>query len=233
MLSRVGEAGSNPIKTEKDLGNRARELFRENKISVILVSSTNLDSIMEFYHALPREMGFVCDAYQAKVMLTAMSDKHRYYGKYNPKMINGKPRRLYIVGNMEGLGAEQNCYEANFSILFKKGFTMLARENNPMFRRILAKLPDPLIIYSKWKGYLDGKHASPAIQDFIKGHRMEKLHTSGHAYVETIAKLVRLTNPKTVIPMHTECADDFAKLPEFAEYKDRVRVLSDKEPYFF
>ena len=53
MLSRIGETNSNPIRTEADLGKRARELFRENKESVILVSSTNLDSIMEFYHALP------------------------------------------------------------------------------------------------------------------------------------------------------------------------------------
>ena len=42
---------------------------------------------------------------------------------------------------------------------------------------------------------------------------MEILHTSGHAYVETIEKLIRLTNPKTIIPMHTECADDFGKIP--------------------
>lgn len=233
MLSRVGETDSDPIRTEEELGRRARELFLKNKISVILVSSTNLDSIMEFYHALPCEMGFVCDAYQAKVMLTAMSDKGRYYDRYNPELTDGKPRRLYIVGNMEGLGEEQNCYEANFSVLIKKGFTLLVRENNPMFRNILAKLPDPLMIYSKWTGYLEGKHASPAIQELIKGHRMEKLHTSGHAYVETIAKLIKLTNPKTIIPMHTECADDFAKLPEFSEFNDRVRVLSDMEPYYF
>lgn len=72
MLSRMDEAGRNPIRTEADLGRRARELFRANKESVILVSSTNLDSIMEFYHALPWGMDFVCDAYQAKLMLTQM-----------------------------------------------------------------------------------------------------------------------------------------------------------------
>lgn len=233
MLSRTAEAYNNPLKTENDLGKRARELFRENKQSVILVSSTNLDRIMEFYHALPWGMEFVCDAYQAKLMLAAMEDKGKYYRKYRPEMIHGKPRQLYIVGDMEGLGAEQNCKEAKFSILKNKGFTMLARENVPMFKRILAKLSDPLIIYSKWVGYLKGKHANPKIKDFIGNRRMEILHTSGHAYVETIAKLIRMTNPKTIIPMHTECADDFAEITEFSEYRDRVRVLSDKEEFFF
>lgn len=62
---------------------------------------------------------------------------------------------------------------------------------------------------------------------------MEKLHTSGHAYVETIEKLIRLTNPKVIIPIHTECADAFGTMPTFAAYQDRVRVLRDGERYCF
>lgn len=234
MLSRIEEAKHNLIQTEKDLGKRAGELFRANKESVILVSSTNLDSIMEFYHALPWGMGFVCDAYQAKLMLAAMADKGKYYKKYRPEMIHGKPRRLYIVGDdMEGLGAKENCCKADFSILQRKGFTMLARESNPRFQKIMAHFQDPIIIYSKWTGYLDGKHADPRVIDFIGNHRMEKLHTSGHAYVETIQKLIHLTNPKVIIPMHTECAETFGKMPAFAAYQDRVMVLHDGEEYVF
>lgn len=233
MLSRIDEMKQNPIRTENDLGKRARELFEANHESVILVSSTNLDSIMEFYHALPWGMDFVCDAYQAKLMLTAMADKGKYYAKYKPEMIHGKPRRLYIVGDLEGLGAAQNCYKADFSILKGKGFTMLARENKSMFQKIMKYFSDPLIIYSKWKGYLAGEHADPAVKEFIGNHRMEMLHTSGHAYVETIEKLIRLTNPKVIIPMHTECAKEFAKVPEFAPYQKRVRVVEDGEGYWF
>lgn len=139
MLSRIDEAKHNIVRTENDLGKRAAELFRENKQSVILVFSTNLDSIMELYHALPWGMDFVCDAYQARLMLTAMEDKGKYYPKYRPEIIHGKSRRLYIVGGLEELGAERNCYEADFSFLKKKGFAMLARENKPMFRKITEK----------------------------------------------------------------------------------------------
>ncbi len=233
MLSRTEETNKNPIQTENDLGNRARELFQENKESVILVSSTNLDSIMKFYHAVPWGMDFVCDAYQAKLMLAAMADKGSYH-EYRPELIHGKPRRLYIIGDMEGLGAEQNCCRADFSILKNKGFTMLARENKPVFKAIMEKyMTDPLVIYSKWIGYLKGKHANPKIADFIGSHRMEILHTSGHAYVETIEKLIRLTNPKMIVPMHTECADAFGEIPAFAPYRDRIKVLQDKEEYSF
>ncbi len=231
MLSRIEEAKHNPVRTEDDLGRRAEELFRANKESVILVSSTNLDSIMEFYHALPWGMDFVCDAYQAKLILIAMEEKGKYHPKYGPAMIHGKPRRIYIVGGMEGLGAEQNCYEAKFSILKNKGFTMLARENRSMFQKIMAKFHDPLIIYSKWTGYLEGKHADPNIRNFIGNHRMEVLHTSGHAHVETIEKVVQMTDPKVIVPMHTECAEDFGKILALTAYKERVKVLQDGESY--
>ncbi|MEY8336964.1 MBL fold metallo-hydrolase [Lachnospiraceae bacterium 62-35] len=233
MLSRSDEAKRNPVRTEADLAKQAKELFRNNKQSVILVSSTNLDSIMGFYHALPWGMDFICDAYQVKLILTAMEDKGKYYKAYRPEMIHGKPRRLYIVGDMEGLGAEKNCYEADFSILKNKGFTMLARENKRMFKEIMEYFSDPLIIYSKWEGYLDGEHADPAIREFIGNRRWKPLHTSGHAYVETIEKLLRLTNPKVVIPMHTEYAENFHEIPAFAAYQDRVKVLQDGENYCF
>ena len=62
---------------------------------------------------------------------------------------------------------------------------------------------------------------------------MEILHTSGHTYAETIEKVIRLTNPKVIIPMHTECADTFGSIPAFAPYRDRVKVLKDREAYLF
>ena len=51
--------------------------------------------------------------------------------------------------------------------------------------------------------------------------------------METIVKLIRLTNSKTIIPMHTECADAFGENDAFAPYRDRMKVLQDKEEYRF
>lgn len=226
MLSRIDEKNYNSISTEDELGKRAAELFQANKQSVILVSSTNLDSIMEFYHALPDDMELVCDLYQAKLLLTVMNDKRFNFGKYRPKFINGKPRWFHIVKNLDD-------FKTEFPELQKSGFTVLARENKPLFREILDMLDDPLIIYSKWTGYLKGTHHDPKITDFIGDHRMEILHTSGHAYVETIEKVIRITKPKVIIPMHTECADSFDELAEFAPYRDSIKVLIDGEQYFF
>jgi hypothetical protein len=40
-----------------------------------------------------------------------------------------------------------------------------------------------------------------------------------------------MINPKEIIPMHTECADEFTEIEKFAPYKDRVRVLCDGEKH--
>ena len=90
---------------------------------------------------------------------------------------------------------------------------------------------DGQIIYSMWNGYLKPEHADQHLIDFIGGRPIEPLHTSGHAYVETIAKLIETVNPKVIIPMHTERAEEFSSIPEFALYQDRVKVLHDGEPF--
>jgi ribonuclease J len=182
----------------------------------------------------------VCDEYQAEIMLAAIEDKEKHYSKrYCIHKIGTIPRNFYIVGNQFKLGKKEHCYPADWDKLREKGFVMLARPNrNPhkekgQFEEILEKLDNPKIIYSMWEGYLKPEHADKALINFIKGHEadMIQLHTSGHAYVETIAKLIEMTKPKVIIPMHTECADEFAKVAEFAPYKDRVRVLCDGEKY--
>ena len=77
MLSREGEIGHTLVKSEQELGEKAEKLFQKHKYNFVLVSSTNLDSIMEFYHSTPEGMHFVCDLYQARILITAMRDMER------------------------------------------------------------------------------------------------------------------------------------------------------------
>ena len=57
----------------------------------------------------------------------------------------------------------------------------------------------------------------------------EVLHTSGHAFPEDIAKLIQTVDPKVIVPMHTECTEEFSSLELFALRASRVRVLQDGE----
>ncbi len=233
MLSRTKETAANIVKTEEDLGCEATKVFAAHHENVVLVSSTNLDSIMEFYHAVPDGMAFLCDAYQAEIMQAAIKavnkGKYRYGKNIYVLCPDNKKAYMHDLNDRHFIMADKTKYD-------EKGFIMLARPNKPMFRKLLAGLHDPHIIYSMWSGYLKGgKCEDKNIVDFLSGHddkeHLTPLHTSGHAYVETIARLIEKTQPEVIIPMHTESADEFAEVPEFAAYKDRVNGLRDGETY--
>ena len=228
MLSRTKETDANIVKTEDDLGREAAEIFAAHHENVVVVSSTNLDSIMEFYHAVPDGMAFLCDAYQAEIMQAAINAVNR--GKYR----YGK--NIYVLCPNNYKGFMQDLKDPHFvmadkKLYDKKGFVMLARPNKPMFKELLDEMHEPHITYSMWSGYLKGGRCEDKnIVDFLSGHDdFTQLHTSGHAYVETLAKLIEKTQPEVIIPMHTEKADEFAEIMGLPA--DRVTILRDGDVY--
>ena len=247
MLSRTGEVGDTLVKSEEDLGQRAEALFQTHKYNFVLVSSTNLDSIMEFYHHTPKGMHFVCDLYQARILLTAMRDMQEERGFKEYRASKTHPT-IRVLGKGDSRWAELReiresmkypvyCKAITKEELERDGFVVLARKNthpdtytspfDKLREKFLDKDGQGQIIYSMWKGYLEEEHADKDLLRFIGGHPYETLHTSGHAYVETIAKLIDTVDPKWILPMHTERADGFASIPAFTRWKDRVKVLHD------
>lgn len=251
MLSRRDEIGDTLAKSEQDLGEKAEELFQKQKYNFVLVSSTNLDSIMEFYHHTPRGMHFVCDFYQARIMITAMRDMEARgdFPEYQPSWkhptvrVLGKLDRRWAQLREIGKTMKHPLYFKSISEdapeLERDGFVLLTRKNSHLkdYTSPFEELRDTYfdrdgqIVYSMWKGYLEPEHADQHLIDFIGGRPIEPLHTSGHAYVETIVQLIKTVDPKVVVPMHTERAEEFSSIPEFAPYKDRVKVLYDGEPF--
>ena len=250
MLSRTGEVGDTLVRSEEDLGQRAEMLFQTHKYNFVLVSSTNLDSIMEFYHNTPKGMHFVCDLYQARIILRAMKgmEAKGFYWQYRTSPTHPV---LRVLGNENGkwdywreVGASlarplklQSVAEKDPD-LERDGFVLLARKNThpETYTSPFETMRDTYLqqggqlIYSMWDGYLEPDHADKDLLRYIGGRKIVHLHTSGHAYVETIAKLIETVNPKVIIPMHTERAEEFSSIPEFARWKNQVKVLKDGEP---
>ena len=249
MLSRETKTGPDFVQTEAQLGERAEEYFRRHKYNFVLVSSTNLDSTMEFYQHTPKEMSFICDAYQAEIMLTAMRGME-HKGKYpqywrsgdHPfirvlRVQNGEHQLSYLRRLGAALKKRVGVETAPDDILERDGFVMPVRKNpcpergKTVFEDMRDKFYplDGQIIYSMWDGYLEPEHADQALLAYIGNRQLVHLHTSGHAYAETIARLIETVQPKMIVPMHTEKADEFTSVPVFAPYRYRVRVLQDGE----
>ncbi len=247
LLSRGNEIRANPVRTERDLGNRAREIFAEHKYNFVLVSSTNLDSVMEFYHAAPKDKLFICDAYQARVMLTAMAASGRNFPLYRAGEKIFLPVRQDKDSNkvemLRKTGAPLNVEFEELELngadsverMREQGFVMLARQNRfkePNVSEIVMKhfRDKAFITYSMWTGYLRGGICEdPNIVRFMGETPYESLHTSGHAFPEDIARLIEAVDPEIIVPMHTECAEEFSSLELFAPWAGRFRVLQDGE----
>lgn len=246
MISRTQEVKENNIRTEADLGKKASEIFSNHPYNFVLVSSTNLDSIMEFYHNTPNDYKFICDYYQAKLIALAMKGmqkkgNYELYRSYVPIYVIGlDSRRVKSLNTlMKGSKYPVKWISAENLEYSKEKFVMLSRKNNysenglNRFEEIRNELPKDKvhIIYSMWKGYLSGDKKDEAVRNFIDGYSWELLHTSGHAYVETIADLISMVNPKKIIPMHSENPEGFCELPALKDYRDRIVILEDGEVF--
>ena len=250
MVSRIAESAHNPIRTEAQLRQKAMEIFSSHSENVVLVSSTNLDSVMSFYNAVPEGMAFVCDPYQARIMKIAIEARHKHFPKdyrYRENInVICPDDNEYCMRDLKAFkvpGTDRHPFMmARWELINKKGFAMLARpDRNPAvrpgkFKSLLNEMNDPFIVYSMWGGYLKGgKAEDPAVVSFMDGHmgagHMEQLHTSGHAYVEDLARLMDMTDPDTIIPMHTENVEDFVRINAFGKFISRIEKKNAGEVY--
>lgn len=81
-------------------------------------------------------------------------------------------------------------------------------------------------VYSLWSGYLEEKYMQK-MKKFIaeKNISFYQLHTSGHATINTLKKVIKNVNPKKVIPIHTFYPHKYRELDK----KITVNVLQDGE----
>ncbi|MCH5152221.1 MAG: MBL fold metallo-hydrolase [Clostridiales bacterium] len=211
MMSRVDEK----IITEHELGRRAKEILRDNKNVFVLCSSTNIDTIAEFYSAAiaNKKPFIVCeDDFQLEILRTVTENsKSSFY--------NFDRQKIYVYG--------YNLHD----YMLERGFCFLGRTNH-VTQKALENFPANVLVYSMWKGYLDKTH--PAYDEykyaFVKkaiagGSRLEYLHTSGHATAEQIKKVCEITNAKIIIPIHSEKPEAFLHLGINCD----VRLLHDGE----
>ena len=212
MLSRSQEK----VKHENDLKMEAIELLKNNKYSFVLCSSTDIDRLASFHEASKQsKRSFLCDKYQKDVLdIFTTNTKFKFGDAYFYKHNNKDERQLEIIR--------------------KNGFCMLIRSSQiKMIKELFEQFSSekPLLIYSMWDGYINKKvkDGENIVRDYLAIWNLfknrEKLHTSGHATAETLAKVCKLVNPqKAIIPIHSEHSADYSKLNIPAEMKEKITL---------
>ena len=195
------------ILTESQLQVRAQDIFEKNKYNFILCSSTNIDRIAAFHKAtLNAHKMFICDKYQSEILKYVSKNSRSSLYKFN----ESKASKVYCYGN--NMISKMNEY----------GFVMLVRATD-RFKDIMSNFKDYHFVYSQWLGYLKGKNENyKRIQNFVP-NKFEYLHTSGHATSDAIKMVIEITNPRIVIPIHTEGKE------KIKELTDKAVILEDNE----
>jgi len=91
----------------------------------------------------------------------------------------------------------------------------------------IKNIEEATFIYSLWEGYLPDD-AMQKMMRFIKKKKMKfcQLHTSGHAEIATLKKVVKKLKPGKIIPIHTFHPDKYSGL-----FNRKIEQISDGEVF--
>ena len=178
----------------------------------IMMSAQNIDRLVTAQN-IADQTGrvFLQDIYTAQIAKSCdvLSDKERVF------MTGGDKQYQQLQ--------QFNTVKIGKYEISKTPFLMSIRQS---MKNYLAKLndlvsfEDGVLFYGMWKGYME----QPEIKEFLdwitsKGVKIHVLHTSGHADSVTIEKIIEVTTPKIIIPVHTENAAWFDK------YKPSIKIV--------
>ena len=183
----------NKTLTEIELQREIGKVINSNKYVFVMCASTNIYRIEGICCAVKDGKCKLSDKYQSGII---------NYIKENYKDVS----YLYCNSLSEYNENDRDKYE-------KYGFVMFIRQGK-YFKKIMDKYKDAKIIYSMWHGYLDKKNGDDreTLREFFGNREIIELHTSGHATKEAIKKLIDITNPNCVIPIHTEAKEKFREI---------------------
>jgi ribonuclease J len=233
LIGRDGEQ-----KNENDIENEFCELFRSNSNTVFIAASgQNIDRMVSVFRAAKRSgRTMVVDPYVAHV-LTSLSGfaKLPYPSPDFPDIKVYFPQRfcswLTRNGN-EDLFKRYAIYKISRPELHRKRdrVAMLIRPSLLDYLKKMEGIDGATVVWSQWEGYLkDDKANTNNFIEFIQQRNMklQTIHTSGHATIDTMKNLVAALKPKVIIPIHTNHPERYAEIfpkTTIADVQDRISI---------
>ena len=209
--------------TEQDVENEFIKTFDDAPYALNLVwcSSKNIDRICALFRACRRRgKTLVIDPYTANV-LAAVS-------KLNPKIpsattteqikvyfpprlttrLTERDQRQYIYS----LNPRENKITYTEISTTPERYVMLVR---PSVVEFLQKIEAKQIRFIKsiWSGYWDEPNTE-RFRRWVEGHCevVKDIHSSGHADIASLQRIVKFVQPKHLVPIHTDSPNRFAEL---------------------
>lgn len=227
MLGRQDEKVLTEQELEKQIINK---MDKFNGPVLFQSSSQNIDRIVSFYKAATR-LGriFVIDIYTANVLyeLKQLGNNRLPYPSEQYKNIKVFYPHRITQKIFDEIGKD---YAKRFSPFYISKEKLKEEQNSivmtvrPSMKRDIeiAGLHNGLFLYSMWSGYRYSDYQK-TFEDYMKnaGFALDELHTSGHASVSDIQRVISELNPKQIVPVHTMNPDAFTGI------SDKVVLIKD------
>jgi ribonuclease J len=217
------------IITESELEYLIKDTIEGRNSPVLFQSSSqNIDRIVSFYRvSLKLGKTFIIDVYTANILyeLRQLGNRLPY-----PSTEYSNIKVFYPYRMTQKIFNEiDEKYAKRFSSFHISKEKLRDEQNNiimmvrpSMLKDIeKCKLHDGVFIYSMWQGYRDSEYQQK-FESYLQdaGFIFKAIHTSGHASVSDIKRLITGLNPKKIIPIHTMVPDAFNDLSDKIELKE-------------
>jgi ribonuclease J len=225
--------GNKNNKTEFEIERDLIKLFEQKeKINLIYTSGQNIDRIVSIYSACIRANKiFVVDVYIATI-LKELSEfaKIPYPSKEFKNLKVMFP--YYTSRRLKNEGNEKILYQfKNYKITKEEiseqsdKIVMIVRPSMQKDLENINGIECGNLIYSMWEGYLKKSDTIKLIDYLVnKKFTLHKIHTSGHADIQTLKKIVEAIKPKNIVPIHTFEGDKYKDI-----FNEPIIKLMDEE----
>lgn len=208
-------------KTETDIESELVELFKQpGKINLIYTSGQNIDRIVSIYRAcIKTDKILVADVYVATILKELSSfAKIPYpspaFDKLKVMFTYFTDKRLTAHGN-EKIIYQFKDYKITKAEISEHAdkIVMLVRPSMQVDLDKIENIDGGNMVYSMWDGYLLKPDTKKFI-DYLKERHFNiyEIHTSGHADIATLKKMVEAIKPKNIVPIHTFSASEYHKI---------------------
>lgn len=231
--------GDRKNKTEQMIEEEILKVLNKDKFTLATVSGQNIDRLVSIFRAVKRtNRTLVCDIYTAAVLeiINQYSKNIPTVDFGNIRVLFSKDKSHFYANILAKNNLEKILYKlARYKIKLPEiandpnQFIMLVRPGfeNDILKK-LKNIEGGNYIYSMWEGYLKKKEFLD-LTTYLKKRQYDihKIHTSGHADLETLKTFVEHVNPKLLIPIHTFEPELYQKY-----FKTPIKLLKDGETFF-
>ncbi len=221
--TRMGSEGEHNY-TEKEVEEKVDGIVKESKgIVFAYFSMSNIDRLMSVYHAavknkrklaIDSKFAYILDNLKEKVpaIPDVMEDKNImvYYKLSKSGAYSEKDYQVYERKYMGKMVTYKDIAKNQEGVVMHMGF-------NKLMELVYIQPKNADYIYSSSEHFLEGEENEAerqVLENWMRHFNVKfhKAHCSGHASRKDLEEAIRIVNPQILIPMHTDCPQEFLKL---------------------